>query len=202
MEEQMVLPAIKALLDEVDEVIINLNEEGALQFRQGAYGNAKALLVKAEAVMGFRGKLLCLEDDWKALSVPAIQKKSKKYEVTKAATPPLKKGLKTDNEEFRYPILEALLRMDGAGSVGEVLKVVEAILSDQLNQYDYQSLPSNPNSVRWKNTAQWQRYNMVQEGLLAADSPRGVWEITIAGREALRKAKAEPDLQRKLFGER
>jgi hypothetical protein len=41
---------------------------------------------------------------------------------------------------------------------------------------------------------------MVREGLLADDSPRGVWEITDAGREALKHAKDNPDMQRKLFG--
>ena len=46
----------------------------------------------------------------------------------------------------------------------------------------------------------WERYNLVQEGLLASDSRRGVWEITKAGREALKHAKDNPDLQRKLFG--
>ena len=77
--------------------------------------------------------------------------------------------------------------------------MVEERLSGQLNKYDYQALPSDPNSIRWKNTASWARHNMVQEGLLAGDSPRGVWEITDAGREALAQARETIDLQHKLF---
>ncbi len=34
----------------------------------------------------------------------------------------------------------------------------------------------------WRNSAQWARNSMVQEGLLKADSPRGVWNISEAGR--------------------
>ena len=47
------------------------------------------------------------------------------------------------------------------------------------------ALPSDPKSVRWRNTAQWCRNTMVNEGLLKGDSPHGVWEITAAGKRAL-----------------
>jgi len=53
---------------------------------------------------------------------------------------------------------------------------------------DYQPLASSPDNLRWRNAAQWARNSMVQEGLLKADSPRGVWEITDRGREMLRTA--------------
>ncbi|MEM7820360.1 MAG: winged helix-turn-helix domain-containing protein, partial [Candidatus Aenigmatarchaeota archaeon] len=36
--------------------------------------------------------------------------------------------------------------------------------------------------------AQWARNAMVKEGLLASDSPRGVWEITAVGRRWLAAA--------------
>jgi len=200
MAKQEKILALDLLLDELDEIVLRLNEEGALLFKAGKYGQARALLSKVESVTGFRGKVLCLKEDWKALNVPATHKPTSPQERSpRTASPPLKPGLKTGCDEFRYPILAALVRLDGSGYVREVLQVVEEIMGDQLNKYDYQPLPSNPNSVRWKNTASWERYIMVQDGLLAADSPRGVWEITTTGREALEKAKNEPDLQRKLF---
>lgn len=200
MENQELIPAIDMLLEEVDQIVSRLNEEGAALFKAGNYDQARALLSKVEAVTGFRGKILCLRDEWKALNVPATQKSSTtERKRARSTTPPLKRGLKTSYDEFRYPILAALMRLGGSGRVGEVLRIVEEILSDQLNVYDYQTLPSDPNSVRWKNTASWERHNMVQDGLLASDSPRGVWEITSAGEEALEQAKNQPDLQKKLF---
>ena len=42
-----------------------------------------------------------------------------------------------------------------------------------------------PGLPRWRNTAQWARNAMVKEGLLASDSPRGVWEITAEGKQWL-----------------
>lgn len=68
------------------------------------------------------------------------------------------------------------------GQVSEVLDHVEGMMKDQLNQYDYQTIPSNPKIIRWRNNANWARLVLVQEGYLASDSPRGVWEITEAGR--------------------
>ena len=31
--------------------------------------------------------------------------------------------------------------------------------------------------VVWENNTCWERYNLVQEGILKSDSPRGVWEL-------------------------
>ena len=42
------------------------------------------------------------------------------------------------------------------------------------------------NDICWKNNARWARQILVNEGLMAPDSPRGIWEITPAGREALK----------------
>jgi hypothetical protein len=200
MANQDVFFAIDQLLAELDEIVARINEEGALLFKSGKYNQARALLSKVESILGYRGKILCLKDDWKALNVPVTHKPTGSQDRSpRSASPPLKPGLKTGYDEFRYPILAALVRLDGSGHVREVLHIVEEIMADQLNKYDYQPLPSNPNSVRWKNTASWERHRMVQDGFLASDSPRGMWEITTAGRDALEMAKHQPDLQRKLF---
>jgi len=201
MKKTEVTPAIKSLIDSIDGVVQGLNENGAQLFKQGKYDRARALISKVEAILGFRGKVLCLEDDWKALDVPILKKTTKPAAMKSyiSMTKPLPKGLKTQPDSFRYPILEALDRLGGSGSIREVLSKVEESLSEQLNKYDYQPLPSDPNSIRWKNTASWARHNMVKEGLLAGDSQRGVWEITDAGREALKQARETIDLQHKLF---
>jgi restriction system protein len=38
--------------------------------------------------------------------------------------------------------------------------------------------------IRWKNRVMWRRYVLVKQGLLKADSPRGIWELTKEGWEA------------------
>jgi restriction system protein len=39
---------------------------------------------------------------------------------------------------------------------------------------------------RWRNTAQWARNSLREEGLIRDDSPRGIWEITDKGRQWLK----------------
>ena len=70
--------------------------------------------------------------------------------------------------------------------MSDVLERVAQILKDQLRDVDHQTLKSDPNRPRWYNTAQWARNTMVTQRLLLSKSPRGVWEISEAGRKYLR----------------
>lgn len=75
--------------------------------------------------------------------------------------------------------------MGGEGKVADVLEQVKQIMKPVLKDVDYQPLASGPDNPRWRNAAQWARNSMIKEGLLKGDSPRGVWEITDAGRRAV-----------------
>ena len=102
----------------------------------------------------------------------------------------LPRGLRTPQEAYRRPILEAVSELGGSAHVAEVLKVVEQKMKPLLSDVDYQMLPSG-GSIRWENTANFARYNLVQEGLLAShsESGRGVWRITGQGRQWLEMGK-------------
>lgn len=95
---------------------------------------------------------------------------------------------RTPIREFRLPILEALDELGGRGQVRDVLSIVYEKMQHRLTEDDLKELPSGT-SVRWRNTAQWERQHMVNEGLLRDDSPRGVWEISGAGREYLERMR-------------
>lgn len=43
---------------------------------------------------------------------------------------------------------------------------------------------SSGSDIRWRNSAARERYAMVKEGLMKADSLRRIWELTSAGVEA------------------
>jgi restriction system protein len=58
-----------------------------------------------------------------------------------------------------------------------------------LKPIDYHILSSEAEQMRWQNSAQWARNLMVKEGLLQADSPVGLWEITEKGRTFLQNTK-------------
>ena len=58
-------------------------------------------------------------------------------------------------------------------------------MDGKLNETDFQPLPSDPDSVRWRNTAQWTRNTLVNQGDMKQNSPRGVWEISEKGRKRI-----------------
>ena len=97
----------------------------------------------------------------------------------------LARGLRTSEAEFVLPILRALDELGGSATIQKVLEKVGAAMNGQFRDVDYQPLKSDPGHPRWNNTAQWTRNTMVVEGLLKSNSPRGIWEMTGAGRKHL-----------------
>jgi FtsZ-binding cell division protein ZapB len=171
-----VLAAFEILLEEIEMVINTLKGEGAVAVQKSEYDKAKTIIEKATALEKFREKVKQLQNEWQSNFSSLSVKPTKKRKIKSK----LKKGLRTPEDDFRIPILEALVELGGSASVSEVLELVEKKMKNKLNEYDYQILPSN-NTLRWKNAAQWCRNTLMQEGLLKSDSPKGIWEITEKG---------------------
>jgi len=103
---------------------------------------------------------------------------------------PAKRGYgKLSSNHYRGPILEALNKLGGAGNVDEVLEIVFSIVSNRLSEIDLSKTQSG--STRWKLTAYWERHCMVKDGLIKADSPRGIWELAPEFRASVKEKKAE-----------
>ena len=188
MENHEVIPAFEMLLVEMEAVVEGLNQEGAQLLTAGKYDDARALIEKVETINIIRNKAEALSEDWRKLGLITPQKLvDKKKPIQRKVTKVLKQGLRTPNEAFHTPILRALIDLGETAQVKKVLDRVEELMSDQLNKYDYETLPSNPSELRWRNNAQWARWRLVQNGFLASDSPRGVWEITESGRAWVEK---------------
>lgn len=96
------------------------------------------------------------------------------------------RGASTPQEAYRVPILRALDEMGGHGKTSKVVNRVGGMLEDRFTEWDRQMLPSGED-IRWRNRVQWARNSMVKDGLLASDSPRGIWELTEKGRQVLRE---------------
>jgi len=109
-----------------------------------------------------------------------------KIKRTKQIKRKIKKGIKTPQSQYRIPILQVLTELGGQGRINEILERVYEKMEDILNKVDLELLPSGTD-YRWRNTAQWARNTMVNEGLLRNDSPRGIWEITEKGRSYLKE---------------
>lgn len=95
----------------------------------------------------------------------------------------LEQGKATPNGAYRLPLLSVIAEHGGVVAARIALNELAERMTTTFTTYDYEPLPSSRNGeLRWRKAAQWARYEMVLEGLLAGDSPRGSWAITDAGR--------------------
>ena len=102
----------------------------------------------------------------------------------------IKHGQKTKQVEYRTPKLQTVENLGGSGNVNEVLDCVYKKMKDFLVPVDLEKLPST-RQIRWRDTAIWERYYMIKEGLLKSDSPRGIWEISEKGKKYLKEQVTE-----------
>jgi restriction system protein len=184
--------AFEILLEEVEGVVNGLNEDGARALRAGNYDRATGLIEEATRLTDFRERVRGLQREWKTSYPGRVPRRRKsRRKVTKR----LPRGLRTPEEAFRLPILEALVELGGSAGITEVLDMVGPKMQGTLNKYDRQAMSSDPKQIRWRNTAQWCRHTLVREGLLERDSPRGVWEISSKGRRALQTESKGEELK-------
>ena len=93
------------------------------------------------------------------------------------------RGRKLPQGEYHTPILESLYELRGRGTLRDVLHRVENKVKRRLTEYDYE--PLHTGQIRWRNTAEWARNDLVKEGLLVNDSPRGIWKLSEEGLKAV-----------------
>jgi len=78
---------------------------------------------------------------------------------------------------YRDYIINALKKLGGKARVIDVLAEMERQLNGNLLPGDLE-LRKDGKTVGWRNTAQWERFIMVKEGILRSDSPNGIWELS------------------------
>ena len=92
-------------------------------------------------------------------------------------------GVLLPESEYVVPLLSALAERGGSAPVRDVLEAVGQALDGKLTPVDNERITSG--TIRWRNRTQFVRLQLVAEGLMAKDSPRGVWSLTDAGRARL-----------------
>lgn len=83
-------------------------------------------------------------------------------------------------EEYELPLLRALAGAGGRLPTSEAIAAVGEALGDKLKPLDRESVRDG--RARWEGRVQFVRLRLVEAGLMTSDAPRGVWEISDAGR--------------------
>ncbi|HYI63895.1 MAG TPA: winged helix-turn-helix domain-containing protein [Allosphingosinicella sp.] len=91
-------------------------------------------------------------------------------------------GVKLPQKEFREPLLLLLYELGGSAGLAELREGLLPRMQSRLGEADYSIVSTG--EPRWWNATCWERSDMVKEGLLRGDSPRGRWELSEDGRRA------------------
>jgi len=191
MDKNEVNTAFEILLEEIEEVFNTISKEGEESFKAQDFDKANTLIEYGKRLKDFREKVKTLQREWQTIFSERIPTRRQKRQTKER----LERGLRTPEESYVMPILESIIELGGKAEMKDVLNLVHEKMKNILNSYDYEPLPSNPKQKRWENTAQWARNTMVNEGLLAKDSPRGIWEITDKGRKFYEENKQSMGLR-------
>jgi restriction system protein len=184
--------AFATLLEQLD---VALQESLARSNRAAQQGDFDAVEIEVERqrnLVSARNQLQTLQELWPGLVGESKKTEKKSAPVAKRSSRAqrLPKGSATSRKAFRLPILAVLEEMGGSGRMADVLNRVGEMMAHILNETD-RGLTHTGQTVRWRHAAQWVRQRMKDEGLLAADSPHGIWEITEMGHAYLREHQEE-----------
>ena len=86
---------------------------------------------------------------------------------------------KTPQDAFREPLLQVLYERGGSGRPKDLYLPLKQRMEDQLIADDLEHLASG--GERWWKSVNWARFDLVQDGYLRNDSPRGVWALSEKG---------------------
>ena len=109
------------------------------------------------------------EESHESLDVPRIATTREQHQTS----------VRTPDEAYERPLLDALDELGGSARTDEVLQLVERKMQGTLTEHDRKPLPGS-GETRWRNTAKFARKHLVDKGLLRKDSPRGTWELVDA----------------------
>jgi len=148
-----VLSAFEILLEEIEAAIELASQSGTKAFQRRDFDAARAAAQRADKMTGFRERLLGMREEWQGLTA------GDETHAVRRNLGCLQRGLRTPEEAFRKPILQALVDVGGRGALEQVLQHVEKAMQGILKDVDHEPLASDPDMPRWWNSAQWARWN-------------------------------------------
>jgi predicted dehydrogenase len=181
--------ALHLLGDSLEAEVQRINTEGSQAMQVGDYDTAQAVIDFAKRLTAFRAKVNDLGEEWMKLEELRDKATAEVQQiVSKRFFGKSKKGLITPHLDYCKPLLEVLEQMGGSGKTKDVLDQLGEKMKPILKPKDYEPHESHPKQIRWRNHAQWARNQMANiDGRMKKDSPRGIWEISPAGKFWLKK---------------
>ena len=125
-----------------------------------------------------------ISDFQRYLSKSNVEQGKAKTEAQEAFQPQLS-DTPSPRRNYGLPILRALESLGGSGVTHQVLNLVYQFMEAANELREIDKSRRSDGQFYWNNRTQDMRRELINKGLMKDDSPRGVWEISDAGREYL-----------------
>ncbi len=182
--------AFEFLLESVEEALQESLARSNAATQRGDFDAVEVELERQRNLVSARNQLRGLQELWPRLvGERQPEPRPRRGKPRAAKSQPLPRGAITPMGAFVVPILAVLEELGGSAPMSTVLDRLETMMAARLNEHDRS--PLKDGIIRWHKTAAWARYDMKERGLLADDSPRGIWEITERGRKFLEEHRDE-----------
>jgi hypothetical protein len=99
------------------------------------------------------------------------------------------RGKKTPQHAFRRHLLAVLAARSGTAGRLDVMNELARRLRRELTDFDLQPISSG--APRWERTVDFERLQMMNDGLLVDTSKRGVWTLSRRGAEEARRLQGD-----------
>jgi restriction system protein len=146
---------------------------GARAFESRDFNRAKDALERFGSLTSLRDKVAALRKEWDDMTIVAEKSEDEQTRNKRRNLGRLRKGQRTPETSYYDPLLKVISNLGSRGSMQRVLDKLGHVMKPVLRGVDYLRLATDPDILRWRNTAQWARNTLVKEGYLKADSPQG-----------------------------
>jgi restriction system protein len=184
------------LIEQMWADIRAVRRQAAELLQAGDYAKARAYLDRAELMEPLVRNARALRDQWQAAMTGQIRGRrpgTVRRPRTGAGTSPGGRMM-PPQKTIWAAILQALEDAGGRAAANDVVDRVGQLIGHLFPPAAHER--DAHGCVRWRHRVHWERFRLVERGLLSSTSPYGVWEISEEGRQWLGdnplNAKVEP----------
>ncbi|GBD36033.1 hypothetical protein HRbin36_01150 [bacterium HR36] len=188
MDVALMQKSFEEVMQHMRALAEHMRQHAAAVVQEGAFRKARRILKLCERIDGLTKEIVRLQRQWNGLTT-----KRRRLASGEGESERLEAGLQTPGKVFHEAIFETLFELGGSAPTRQVLELLEAKMAGRLNEYDRQPIPSNPKVPRWRSRVGLFRAQLVKKGLLAADSSRGIWQLTESGRRYIEQKRSTPE---------
>ena len=184
-EINSVSDAFTCLIRMIEQQIDDVRESTSRHLNAGKYDKVKESIDLMEALVEYKDSLQEIRSQYPKPGQRGKSKPKRNQRRRRSVERPMP-GQTTSPSAFLDPILSILREEGGTAGPAIIMPQLESKMKEFLKASDFERLPAS-NKPRWVVAVRNARSELIEKGLLKENSPRGLWELSEKGWEAIEK---------------